>query len=99
MGATSAFRSRTNVQSGNLALVQADRVRRRKHCTQSAILRALTLPRTANPANLEDITDRYSEQLKNDLEYRREWTEKFGLGFVVPGVPQSSAVSIEQHAA
>ena len=30
-----------------------------------------------------DITDKYSEQLKDDVEYRREWAENFGLGFVV----------------
>lgn len=46
-----------------------------------------------------DVTDKYSEQLKDDVEYRRKWAEKVGLGFVVPHVPQSTVVSIEQHAA
>lgn len=47
----------------------------------------------------KDVTDKYSEQLKDDVEYRREWAEKVGVGFVVPRVPQSNVVSIEQHAA
>jgi integrase len=47
----------------------------------------------------KDVTDKYSEQLKEDVEYRREWAEKVGLGFVVPRVPRSNAVLVEQHAA
>jgi hypothetical protein len=47
----------------------------------------------------KDVTDKYAEQLKDDVEYRREWAERVGLGFVVPRVPQLSAVSLEQHAA
>jgi integrase len=47
----------------------------------------------------KDVTDKYAEQLKDDVEYRREWAEKVGLGFVVPRVPQSVVVSLEQHAA
>jgi integrase len=46
-----------------------------------------------------DVADKYAEQLKEDVEYRREWAEKVGSGFVVPRVPQSTVVSIEQHAA
>jgi integrase len=29
----------------------------------------------------KDVTDKYAEQLKDDVEYRREWAEKVGLGF------------------
>lgn len=29
----------------------------------------------------KDVTDKYAEQLKEDIEYRREWAEKVGLGF------------------
>lgn len=47
----------------------------------------------------KDVTDKYSEQLKDDVEYRREWAEKVGLGFVVPRVPQLNVASVEQHAA
>lgn len=47
----------------------------------------------------KDITDKYAEQLKEDVEYRREWAERVGLGFVVPRVPQLNVVSLEQHAA
>jgi integrase len=47
----------------------------------------------------KDITDKYAEQLKEDVEYRREWAEKVGLGFIVPRVPQLRAVLVEQHAA
>ena len=47
----------------------------------------------------KDITDKYAEQLKEDVEYGREWPERVGLGFVVPRVPQLSVVSLEQHAA
>jgi hypothetical protein len=46
----------------------------------------------------KDVTDKYSEQLKDDVEYRRKWAERVGLGFVVPRVPPNVA-SIEQHAA
>jgi integrase len=31
----------------------------------------------------KDVTDKYAEQLKGDLEYRQEWAEKVGLGFSV----------------
>ena len=50
----------------------------------------------------KDITDKYAEQLKEDVEYRREWAERVGLGFVVPRVPcvpQFTVVSLEQDAA
>ena len=42
---------------------------------------------------------KYAGQLKEDVEYRREWAERIGLGFVVPRVPQLTVVSLEQHAA
>jgi integrase len=29
----------------------------------------------------KDITDRYAEQLQEDVEYRQEWASKIGLGF------------------
>ena len=41
---------------------------------------------------------RWCEQLKDDVEYRREWAEKVGLGFDGPRVPQLD-LGIEQHAA
>lgn len=50
----------------------------------------------------QDVTDKYAEQLKDDIAYRRQWTRKAGLGFVVPRVPrvpQIQAVGIERHAA
>ena len=47
----------------------------------------------------KDITDKYAEQLKEDVEYRRDWVERVGLGFVVPRVPQSNIVLDEEHAA
>jgi integrase len=50
----------------------------------------------------KDITDKYAEQLKEDVESRREWTERVGLGFIVPHVsrvPQLTVVSLEQNAA
>jgi hypothetical protein len=56
-------------------------------------------PSVPNGHANKDITDKHSEQLKDDVEYRREWAEKVGLGFVVPRVPQLNAESIEQHAA
>jgi hypothetical protein len=31
----------------------------------------------------KDVTDRYAEQLKEDVEFRQEWAEKIGLGFVL----------------
>ena len=31
----------------------------------------------------KDVTDKYAEQLKDDVEYRREWAEKVSLGFEV----------------
>lgn len=47
----------------------------------------------------KNVADKYAEQLKEDVEYRHKWAAKVGLGFVVPRVPQLSAVSVEQHAA
>jgi integrase len=46
-----------------------------------------------------DITDKYAEQLKEDVEYRREWAEKVELGFVVPHVPQLGGLLVAQYAA
>jgi hypothetical protein len=44
------------------------------------------------------VTDKYAEQVKEDIEYRREWAGKFGFCFAVPSKPLSAVVSIEQHA-
>jgi hypothetical protein len=30
-----------------------------------------------------DVTDKYAEQLKEDVEYRQDWAEKVGLGFTL----------------
>jgi integrase len=76
------------------------------HCFRR--FRATLLRKNRVPWDLEkfwlghshkDITDKYAEQLKDDVEYRQQWAEKIGLGVVVPRVPHSRAVSIEQHAA
>src|SRR5262249_42577399 len=32
----------------------------------------------------KDVTDRYAEQLKEDVEWRKEETEKAGFGFKLP---------------
>jgi integrase len=45
----------------------------------------------------KDLTDRYAEQLREDLKYRREWCEKIGLGFVLPA--NVSQLSQPKHAA
>ena len=34
-----------------------------------------------------DVTDRYAEQLKEDVEWRKEVAEKIGLGFSLPKLP------------
>jgi len=34
----------------------------------------------------KDVTDRYAEQLKEDVEWRKEEAEKAGLGFKLPGL-------------
>ena len=34
------------------------------------------------------VTDKYTEQLKDDVAYRQRCAKKIGLGFVVPRVPQ-----------
>jgi len=52
----------------------------------------------------KDVTDKYAEQLKDDVEYRREWVEKVGLGFELgPKVgtngPKSAEVGAQQSAA
>jgi hypothetical protein len=41
------------------------------------------------------VSDKYTEQLKDDVTYRRQWAKKTRLGFVVPRVPQLRAVAIE----
>jgi len=33
-----------------------------------------------------DMSSRYAKQLTEDMEFRQEWTEKVGLGFVMPEV-------------
>ena len=38
----------------------------------------------------KDLTDQYAEQLREDVEYRREWCEKIGLGFQLPDYSQLS---------
>jgi integrase len=43
-----------------------------------------------------DVTDKYAEQLKDDVEYRREWVEKAGLGFALgPKVGTNGSKSAE----
>ena len=44
-------------------------------------------------------SDKCTGQLIEDVEYRHEWTEKVGLGFVVSRVPQLNIVLDEQPAA
>ena len=36
-----------------------------------------------------DVTDRYAEQLKEDVEWRKEVAENTGLGFELPSVESS----------
>ena len=38
----------------------------------------------------KDLTDQYAEQLREDVEYRREWCDKIGLGFNLPNYSQLS---------
>ena len=38
----------------------------------------------------KDLTDQYAEQLREDVDYRREWCEKIGLGFNLPNHSQLS---------
>jgi hypothetical protein len=38
----------------------------------------------------KDLTDQYAEQLHEDVKYRREWCDKIGLGFDLPGYSQLS---------
>ena len=37
----------------------------------------------------KDVTDRYAEQLKEDVEWRKQEAEKAGLGFKLPTVDSS----------
>jgi integrase len=47
----------------------------------------------------KDVTDKYAEQLKDDVEYRQEWAEKIGLGFELgPKVGTSGTKSAEAGA-
>jgi hypothetical protein len=54
--------------------------------------RTSTLRKARGPWDLEkfwishankDVTDKYAEQLQEDVGYRREWAEKVGLGFTL----------------
>ena len=54
--------------------------------------RTSTLRKTRVPWDLEkfwighanrDVTDKYAEQLKEDVEYWQDWAEKVGLGFIL----------------
>ena len=47
-----------------------------------------------------DVTDKYAEQLKEDVEYRQEWAEKAGLGFEFgTNGTKSNVVPMKQNAA
>jgi len=55
----------------------------------------------------KDVTDRYAEQLKEDVEWRKEWAEKVGLGFKLPtlecsvgllGLPKQQKSKLEKVA-
>jgi hypothetical protein len=35
----------------------------------------------------KSVTDKYAEQLKEDVEWRKEVAEKTGLGFSLPKLP------------
>jgi integrase len=48
----------------------------------------------------KDVTDKYAEQLREDVEYRWEWAEKVGLGFeLVTSVTKPSVLPMRQSAA
>ena len=38
----------------------------------------------------KDLTDQYAEQLREDMQYRRKWCDKIGLGFNLPNHSQLS---------
>ncbi len=40
----------------------------------------------------KDVTDKYAEQLQEDVEYRQGWAEKIGLGFTLR---QSNLVALK----
>jgi integrase len=42
-----------------------------------------------------DITDKYTRHLSEDMEYRREWCERAGLGFTLPVVRIERSESVE----
>jgi hypothetical protein len=37
----------------------------------------------------KDVTDRYAEQLKEDVEWRKQEAERAGLGFELPALESS----------
>lgn len=45
-----------------------------------------------------DLTDQYAEQLREDVEYRREWCERIGLGFALPSYSQLSQPKVNAAA-
>jgi len=48
----------------------------------------------------KDVTDKYAEQLQEDVDYRQEWAEKVGLGFEVgTNGTNSNVVPMKQTAA
>jgi len=56
------------------------------------------LPKNRMPWNLQklwlghanqDVTDRYAEQLKEDVEWRKQEAERAGLGFKLPTMESS----------
>jgi integrase len=47
----------------------------------------------------KDVTDTYVEQLTGDVEYRREWAERVGLGFELGSFhPEAGSIGNEQKA-
>ena len=48
----------------------------------------------------KDVTDKYAEQLQEDVDYRQEWAERIGLGFEVgTNGTNSNVVPMKQNAA
>jgi hypothetical protein len=46
------------------------------------------------------VTDKYAEQLQENVDYRQEWAEKIGLGFEVgTNGTNSNVVPMKQDAA
>jgi hypothetical protein len=53
----------------------------------------------------KDVTDRYAEQLKEDVEWRKQEAEKAGLGFTLPtvegsvgllGLPKTTKIEVDE---